>query len=54
MFAIGAEGVEERDDEIVTHLRDADEQRVSAALRGADATATIEYSATPTVEACAR
>jgi len=50
MFAIGAEGVEELDDEIVTHLRDADEQRVNAALRSADLTATIEYSATPIVD----
>lgn len=50
LFEIGAEGVEELDDEIVTHLRDADENVVSAALREADSTATIEYSATPAVD----
>lgn len=50
LFQIGAEGVEELDDEIVTHLRDADETLVSAALREADAAATIEYAATPAVD----
>jgi ribosomal protein L11 methyltransferase len=50
LFEIGAEGVEERDDELVTHLRDVDAARVSAAMHRADATATVEYAATPTVD----
>ena len=47
LFEIGAEGVEELDDGVVTHLRDADENRVNAVLRAVDSTATVEFSATP-------
>jgi ribosomal protein L11 methyltransferase len=50
LFEAGAEGVEERDDELVTHLRDVDEARVSDAMRRADAAATVDYAATPTVD----
>jgi ribosomal protein L11 methyltransferase len=50
LFSIGAEGIQELDDEIVTHLRDADERRVTAAIQAADARATVRYEATPTVD----
>jgi ribosomal protein L11 methyltransferase len=50
LFDIGAEGIEERGDELVTHLRDADEQRVSAVIRAADSQATVDYTPTPAVD----
>ena len=50
LFEIGAEGVQELDDEIVTHLRDVDHARVAAALHQVDSTATIEYAATPNID----
>ena len=50
LFALGAEGVQELDDEIITHFRGADEARLSNALRAADSAVTVEYAPTPDVD----
>lgn len=50
LFALGAEGVQELDNEVVTHLRDADPQSVDAAVHGADVSARVELSPTPDVD----
>ena len=50
LFELGAEGVQELEDGIVTHLRDADEPAVVAALRAADKDVEIELTPTPTVD----
>jgi len=50
LFEIGAEGVQELDDDILTHFRDIDRSRVTATLQRADARARIEYEATPAVD----
>jgi ribosomal protein L11 methyltransferase len=44
LFALGAEGVQELDGEVVTHLRDIDEAAARAAIGGADRGADIEFS----------
>lgn len=50
LFEIGAEGVQELEHEVVTHLRGADEPRIRSALRDVDAAATVAFSATPDVD----
>lgn len=50
LFEIGAEGVQELDDEVVTHIRDVDRARVSESLHRADAQARVEYTRTPEVD----
>jgi ribosomal protein L11 methyltransferase len=50
LFEIGAEGVQELDDDILTHFRDIDRPRVAAVLHRADARARVEYDATPAVD----
>ena len=50
LFAVGAEGVQELDDEIVTHFRHVDQARVTTALRHADSRARIEYAPTPSID----
>jgi ribosomal protein L11 methyltransferase len=50
LFEIGAEGIQELDEDILTHFRDIDRSRVNAALHRADARATIEYAATPALD----
>jgi ribosomal protein L11 methyltransferase len=50
LFSIGAEGVQELDEDILTHLRDVDQARVTAAIHGVDAEATVLYETTPTVD----
>lgn len=50
LFTVGAEGVEERDDEIVTHIRALNRARVRDALRAADASADVEFRTTPNVD----
>ena len=50
LFELGAEGVQELDDGIVTHLRDADESAVIASLRAADGDVAIELTPTPAVD----
>ena len=44
LFALGAEGVQELDGEVVTHLRDLDEAAARAAIGGADRGADVEFS----------
>lgn len=46
----GAEGVQELDDEIVTHIRDASEASIVSALRTADPVATVQFAPTPSVD----
>jgi ribosomal protein L11 methyltransferase len=50
LFSMGAEGVQELDDEVITHLRDAHEDRITDALHRADASATVHYEPTPTID----
>lgn len=50
LFEAGAEGVQELDDEVVTHVRDADQARIAAALRAADAMAAVQFVATPDID----
>ena len=50
LFAIGAQGVEERDNEVVTHLRHLDRSDALRVLREADPNASVEFAATPNVD----
>lgn len=50
LFALGAEGVEERDREVVTHVRHLDRHVALEQLTRADAAATVEFSTTPNVD----
>ncbi len=50
LFEAGAEGVQELDDEVVTHVRDADQNRIAASLRAADAVAAVQFAATPDID----
>lgn len=50
LFAVGAEGIEERDTEIVTHIRHLDRAQAEHAVKAADATAELEFRATPNVD----
>jgi ribosomal protein L11 methyltransferase len=50
LFNAGAEAVQELEHEIVTHLRQPDEQRLNAELRVADESARIAYAPTPDVD----
>ena len=50
LFALGADGVQELDAEVVTHLRDARPEVITAAVRAADGAATVDLSATPEVD----
>jgi ribosomal protein L11 methyltransferase len=49
LFAIGAEGIEERDTEVVTHVRHLDRDAAIHALKNADAAADVRFAATPDV-----
>ena len=50
LFELGAEGVEERDTEVVTHVRHLDRMSAMSALKRADADAHIQFAATPNVD----
>jgi ribosomal protein L11 methyltransferase len=50
LFELGAEAVQELDDEIVTHIRNIDQARVTDVLRRADNRARVEYAYTPAVD----
>ena len=50
LFSLGAQGVEERDNEVVTHLRHLDHAAARARLKAADAEAELAFSATPNVD----
>ena len=50
LFAIGAQGVEERDAEVITHVRHLDRTAAIDALKAADPTAEVQLKATPDVD----
>ena len=50
LFSIGAEGVEERDSEVVTHIRHLDRAAALDLLKVADVDAEVNFSATPNVD----
>jgi ribosomal protein L11 methyltransferase len=50
LFELGAEGVQELDDDIITHIRDLDRSRARVALERASAGARVEFSETPAVD----
>lgn len=50
LFSAGAEGVQELTDSVVTHVADADQARISMAVRAADAAATVTFEPTPDVD----
>ena len=50
LFELGAEGIEELDDGIVTHLRNVERATLTNALRFTDTSACIELSDTPAVD----
>lgn len=50
LFALGAEGVEERDREVVTHVRHLDRHAALSQLKQADDAAVVEFTATPNVD----
>lgn len=43
LFAVGAEGVQELDAQVVTHIRDLDVARARAAIHSADAGAEVQF-----------
>jgi len=49
LFAIGAEGIEERDTEVVTHVRGLDQAAAMKTLKHADAAADVRFAETPDV-----
>ena len=50
LFASGAEGVQELDDEILTHMAAPDEARIRAAVARADAGAAVSFAPTPDID----
>jgi len=50
LFDLGAEGVQELDTELITHLRGVSDATVSASVAAADARAAVETSPTPAVD----
>lgn len=50
LFSAGAEGVQELPDEVLTHIADADEAAIAAAVRGADRGARAAFAPTPDVD----
>lgn len=50
LFQVGAEGVQELPDAVVTHVSDADRSRIAAAVADADAGASVAFEPTPDVD----
>lgn len=50
LFAMGAEGVQELPDAIITHVGDADQDGIAAAVAAVDASAAVAFEATPDVD----
>src|SRR6185503_9545790 len=50
LFELGAEGIQELDDDGITHIRDLDRNRADLVLRKAGAPPPIEYAITPDVD----
>ncbi|MGH7638022.1 MAG: 50S ribosomal protein L11 methyltransferase [Gemmatimonadaceae bacterium] len=50
LFQVGAEGVQEFPDAVVTHVADADQGRIASAVADADTSATVAFEATPDID----
>lgn len=50
LFALGAEGLQEVGEGLITHLRDADREQVTDAVHQADARAALEFAETPDID----
>ena len=50
LFEAGAEGVQELPDALVTHIADADDRRIAAAVAAADPSAAVTFEPTPDVD----
>jgi len=50
LFELGAEGIQELVDDVITHIRDLDRNRADLVLRKAGAPPPIEYAITPDVD----
>ncbi len=50
LFEAGAEGVQELDSEVITHVRDLDPDTVRRLISRADASASVEFAPTPDVD----
>ena len=50
LFDLGAEGVEEQDDAVITHLRNPDRDKVGQSVRLADSNAVVDFSDTPATD----
>ena len=50
LFGLGAEGVQDFDDAVATHLRRVQESEIIARLKDADASARVELADTPNVD----
>jgi len=50
LFSLGAEGVQEAGDDLVTHLRDVDEAAARNMLEGTGGNSGVEFSPTPDVD----
>ena len=50
LFQAGAEGVQELEHEILTHIADADDQRIMATIVAADPSATATFAPTPDID----
>jgi ribosomal protein L11 methyltransferase len=50
LFALGAEGIQEVGDDVVTHLRDTHEGTVRAAVTRSEPDVTMEFAPTPDVD----
>jgi ribosomal protein L11 methyltransferase len=50
LFAIGAEGIQEVGEDLVTHLRNVTSADVAAAVHSADSTAAVDFADTPDVD----
>ena len=50
LFALGAQGIEERDNEVITHVQHLDRTAALAQLKRADAAASVAFADTPNVD----
>ena len=50
LFRVGAEGVQELPDAVVTHVADADQNRIAAAVAEADTSASVTFEPTPDID----
>lgn len=50
LFALGADGIQELDAELVTHLRGVEAEAVTGAVGAADTAARVDFSPTPDID----